>query len=125
MTRNISVALYTNAYDIETKGTVSVGAGCSAGHINNIEIALARIDTNLGHADFLKIFDDCLTNSSVSDEFILVSNYRKDDLIEKYNDCCKNGLNIKWVIPEFARMSVGQLGMDASREVKWVINDEI
>lgn len=123
--KNISVSLFTNAYDIDSKELVNVASGCSIGHINTIEIALAHIDVSLGFKDFLSMFNEYFAGASLSDEYILVSNYHKDDLADSFNMVCKNGFNIRWIVPEFARTQVNKNTLYADREVKWVIDDEI
>ena len=78
----IPVALYTNGTDYESDELIQVEAGCDEGHIRNIDIALARIKVKDMCSSFIKLIDEHVENDT-DNEYILISNYRKEDFVNK------------------------------------------
>lgn len=119
---HMSVALYTNGYDYETKEQVIVEEGSNASHLMTIEINLARIDLNERISSFSDLCKKYITDNDKSQEYVIISNYRKDDFIEMYYGFKDAGYNVSLIIPEMPYNSVEPFG--SGREVKWVVNDE-
>ncbi|MCR4649664.1 MAG: DUF58 domain-containing protein, partial [Lachnospiraceae bacterium] len=122
ISENIPVALYTNGEDYETGEIVEIEAGCDEGHIRNIDIALARLSIKNIKYPFLKLMEEHIEKMEDS-EFIIISNYRKDDFVNEYKRLRKDGINVNLIIPEFARSDIGPFPDNSNEAYKWVIED--
>lgn len=118
----LSVAMYTNGSDYETKEIVNVDEGCDATHLLNLEINLARIDLNERIFPFKDVCRKHIKENDMSTEYIIISNYRKDDFVKMYEAYKEDGYNLSLIVPEFAYNSIEPFGM--GRELKWVVYDE-
>ena len=79
----------------------AIDAGADMAHIRTIEIALARLNTAQAPASFLKLLDERVTASKDPVEYVIVSNYRKRDLIDRYEALRGAGYSIHFIIPEY------------------------
>jgi len=126
ITEHIPVALYTNGIDISVEQNFgekagrrkpsemsplemncpAVEAGADMAHIRTIEIALARLNTALAPASFVKLLDERVVVGKEPVEYIIISNYRKKDIIDKYEALKGAGYSIHFIIPEFKIIGV-------------------
>lgn len=120
---HMSVSLYTNGFDYETKEQVLIDSGSNASHLMSIDINLARIDLNERISSFSELCKKYINTNDHNMEYVIVSNYRKNDFVEMYYGYKDQGLNISLIIPEMSYNPVEPFG--TGREVKWVVNDEI
>lgn len=121
ISRNMPVAIRSNSKDYETKELISIDSGSDIGHVRNIEIALARIGED-APKPFLPFFEDNVDIDNRENEYVIISNYRKDDFMEKYADYKEKGVKLTLIVPEYQYISVNNL--PSSREVKWEVYDE-
>ncbi|MBO4776110.1 MAG: DUF58 domain-containing protein [Lachnospiraceae bacterium] len=119
----IPVALYTNGTDYESDEAIGVDAGCDDGHIRNIDIALARILVKDTCPSFIKLLDDHIDYES-DNEYIIISNYRKNDFAEKFDEIKKNGANVSVIIPDYGYADISPFYENGSDTFKWVIENE-
>lgn len=120
----IPVAFYTNGMDLIMKEPCRIEAGSDGAHVRNIEIALSRIDITQSPSSFLELLDEHIKPEGDSVEYLLISNYRKKDLCEKYAALKKQGYSIKLLIPEFKAVSLEDSLMAAEGIVKWTVRDD-
>ena len=120
----IPVALYTNGTDYESDEQISVEAGCDDAHIRNIDIALARIKIKDIVPSFIDVMKERILTES-NDEYIIISNYRKDDFVTALDNMRKNGANVKLIVPEFSYTSITPFNENEANTLKWVIDNEI
>lgn len=119
----VPVAMYTNGRDYDTDETVGVEAGCDDGHIRNIDIALARIKITDSVASILKIMEECI-NAEEDNEYIIVSNYRKQDFEDKFYELKSNGIKISLIVPEYPNNDIAPFCENGTDIFKWVVNRE-
>ena len=115
----IPVSLYTNGTDYDSKEAISVHSGCDKGHIANIDIALARISLKNKYKSFIKLVEEKVVEDK-DVEYLIISNYRKEDLMSKLEKYSKEGLNIYHIVPELDGAHVNT----NSNTFKWVIDGE-
>lgn len=120
----IPVAFYTNGMDLIMKEPCRIEAGSDGTHINSIEIALSRIDNAQSPSSFLELLDAHIKPEGDSVEYVLISNYRKKDLCEKYTALKNQGYSVKLLIPEFKAVSLEDSLMLTEGIVKWTVNDD-
>ena len=122
--KHIPVALITNGRDIVSGEPVSIEAGADAAHLGNLEIALARLNTNGGKASFTDALSDCLRDARFDNtEYVVISNYRKQDLVDMYVSLKNQGINISWIIPEYRIVDPKLTQSGDSRIIKWTVSD--
>ncbi|MFT3983370.1 MAG: DUF58 domain-containing protein [Lachnospiraceae bacterium] len=120
----IPVAFYTNGLDLIMKEPCQIEAGSDGKHIRNIEVALSRIDTGLKPSSFLELLDRYVKPGGDSVEYLLISNYRKKDLCEKYAALKKQGYSMKLFIPEFKAVPLENSLTAAEGIIKWTVRDD-
>ena len=122
--KHIPVALYSNGCDIVTREPVSVDAGADASHLRSIETALARTDASGSRTSFTALLEDCCTDIRYDNtECIIISNYRKQDLAEKYGELRNRGVSISWIIPEYGMVEPKLAGTGDKRIIKWTVRN--
>ena len=119
----IPTALYTNGTDYESEESIGVDAGCDDGHIRNIDIALARIKVKDNCPSFIELIDEHI-DYDADDEYIIISNYRKNDFINKFDEMKKAGLKVSLVIPEYSYADITPFAENGTDTFKWVIENE-
>lgn len=121
---HIPVALVTNGTDILGGESVRIEAGADAAHLKTIETALARLDTAGDRVQFTELLHECLKERHYDNtEYIIISNYRKQDLADMYGSFRNAGVNISWIIPEY-RMVEPKLTQQGDKNiVKWTVSD--
>lgn len=121
ISRNMPVAIRSNGKDYETKEMISMESGSDIGRIRNIEIALARIGTD-APKPFVPYFVDNVDPDNHENEYVIISNYRKDDFMDKYREYREQGVKLSLIIPEYNYIPVDNLS--SSKDVKWEVFDE-
>ncbi|MCR5420116.1 MAG: DUF58 domain-containing protein [Lachnospiraceae bacterium] len=121
---HIPVALYSNGCDILTGKLVEVEAGADISHLRNIEIALARIKDNTGAGSFINIIDESLKNKTYDrTDYIIISNYRKNDLVELYKKIKSENIGVTWIIPEYGVVTPQITKQGDSGIIKWTVKN--
>ena len=95
----IPAALVSNGRDVVTDRCVDIKSGQSAGHLETIYDALARVD--LGREaepiiNFTRAFDAKRNGSQV---FILISTYNAKDVADEFERLKSAGSDALWIIP--------------------------
>ena len=97
----IPTALYTNANS--KSGSPALDAGADLSHIRAIEMALARIDLQLPCEKFTTVMDDRIKTEGHPAEYVIISNYRRKDVTERYEQLLTQGCSIHFVILVFPK----------------------
>lgn len=118
----IPVSFVSNVTNSETGEAIEIGVGCDSGHLRKIETALAFADIDAKHAPFEEVLNKYLCKENKEDEFIVISNYRKQSVTDVVTAMSRSGYDINWIVPEHSYISVDRIGID--REVKWVVDSE-
>lgn len=121
---HIPVSLVSNGRDIINDEPVWIGAGADAAHLYNIEISLARLDERKEKSSFVEMLNECCKDKEYDNtEFIIISNYRRQDLVDAYGNLKNRGINVSWIIPEYRMVEpkLMQLGDDSI--VKWTVSN--
>ena len=119
----IPTALYTNGTDYETEEPIGVDAGCDDGHVRNIDMALARIQVKDVCSSFVELIEQHIDREEDND-YILISNYRKNDFADKFDEMKKEGIRVSLIIPEFDYADISPFAENGYDTFKWVINYE-
>ena len=119
----IPVAVYTNGTDYESNEVIGVDAGSDEGHMRNIDIALARIIVKDVNPSFLDIMDKHIDLQS-DNEYLIISNYRKNDFVEKYDDLKRAGAKVGLIIPDYGYADIAPFSENGNDILKWVIENE-
>ena len=119
----IPVAVYTNGTDYESNEVIGVDAGSDEGHMRNIDIALARIIVKDVYPSFLDIMDKHIDLQS-DNEYLIISNYRKNDFVEKYDDLKRAGAKVGLIIPDYGYADIAPFSENGNDILKWVIENE-
>ena len=122
ISNQIPTALYTNGTDASSEELIGIEAGCDVGHIRNIDVALAKIRVKESYTLFTKILEERVTEPDC--EYIIISNYRKDDLITKYEELLHAGMRLSFIVPEYDYNSIKPLEENGRDVVKWGIDYE-
>ncbi|MBO4347901.1 MAG: DUF58 domain-containing protein [Lachnospiraceae bacterium] len=117
------VALYTNGTDYLSDELIGVEAGSDQGHTRNIDVALARIKIKDKYPSFLDLMDEKISTDS-EDEYIIVSNYRKNDFVNKFDDLRNSGIKVSLIIPEFGYSSIEPFISNGTDVYKWEVINE-
>ena len=140
ITSHIPTAMYTNGIDASVEmdhgerpgrrghgngspmqmDCPAIDAGADMAHIRTIEVALARLNTSQSPASFLKLLEERVIAGKDPVEYIIVSNYRKRDLIDRYNVLKTAGYSIHYIIPEY-RLTGVESEFDTPEYTKWMV----
>ena len=140
VTEHIPTAMYTNGIDVSVDMNHSeragrrghgdkspmqmecpaIDAGADMAHIRSIEVALARLNTAQAPASFIKLLDERVTASKDPVEYIIISNYRKRDLIDKYETLRNAGFSIHFIIPEYKLTGIEE-EFDSKEYTGWLV----
>ena len=140
ITGHIPTAMYTNGIDasVETDHSDKAGrrehsvlsplqmecpaidAGADMAHIRTIEVALARLNTAQAPASFLKLLDERVIAGKEPVEYVIISNYRKRDITDRYETLKKSGFGIHFIIPEFKLTGIEE-EFDTPEFTKWLV----
>ncbi|MBR4719200.1 MAG: hypothetical protein IKP31_03035, partial [Lachnospiraceae bacterium] len=110
--------------DIAGDEAVSVEAGADAAHLRTVETALARLDTEGNKIQFTEVLSECMKDKKYDNtEYIIISNYRKQDLVDMYGGLRNAGINISWIIPEYRIVEPKLTQQGDKNIVKWTVSD--
>ena len=118
----IPVALYTNGCDADSKEAVSVEAGSDEGHIRNIDVALAKIQIEEFYSSFTDLLCKCVDGADGDHEYIVISNYRKENLLAAIQERKQAGHRISIIVPEYDYNSIAPLMENGQDVVKWSVD---
>ena len=128
ITEHIPVALYSNGRDAESKELIRMEAGSDEGHIRSIDVALAKIEVIEMYDSFTSLLDEVLSEqfseNGQGNEYIIISNYRKENLIRRVDEWKNAGARIGMIIPEYEYNSISPLAENGPDIVKWPIGWE-
>ena len=119
----IPVALYTNGTDYESDEVIGVDAGSDDGHLRNIDIALARIKIKDTCPSFIDVLDKHIEYDS-DNEYVIISNYRKNDFVNKFDELKKSGVKVSLIIPDYGYSDISPFSENGIDTYKWVIENE-
>ena len=119
----IPVALYTNGTDYESNEKIGVDAGSDDGHMRNIDIALARILVKDVCPSFLDLVDEHVDLES-DNEYIIISNYRKNDFVNKFDELKRVGAKVSLIVPDYGYADIAPFSENGTDTFKWVIENE-
>ena len=121
---HVPVSLMSNGRDIVNGEPVWMEAGADAAHLRNIEIALARLDERKEKISFIEMLDACCKDGEYDNtEYILISNYRKQDLVDAYGGLKNRGKNVSWIIPEYRMVDPKLTRIGDNGIIKWTVSD--
>lgn len=118
LSHRVPVAMFTNGIDCSSEELIGMEAGCDEGHARSIDIALARIKLMDNYSSFTDLMNEKIEKGE--NEYVIISNYRKDDLYNKYIELLNDKVRICMIVPEFKSVSIE----DKKGLVKWTIDDE-
>ncbi|MBS6600391.1 MAG: DUF58 domain-containing protein [Clostridium sp.] len=96
---NIHVSFKSNANDIFTNSPISIEYGVGLNKIREVDEALARIDLKNSSEKFISYFKNEVKNSNQNTLTFLISNYRKKDLCNFYDELSFLKKECLWIIP--------------------------
>lgn len=121
---HIPVSLVSNGRDIINDEPVWIGAGADAAHLYNIEISLARLDERKEKSSFVEMLNECCKDKEYDNtEFIIISNYRRQDLVDAYGSLKNRGINVSWIIPEYRMVEPKLMQLGDASIVKWTVSN--
>ena len=124
ITEQVPVALYTNGTDIGSDELISVEAGSDEGHIRNIDVALARIKIKEFYSPFTGLVNEKTAEEEGENEFIIISNYRKEDLVSTFFELKRAGRRVSFIVPEYNYAPITPLTENGVDVIKWEIDYE-
>ena len=117
------MALYTNGTDYESNEKIGVDAGSDDGHMRNIDIALARILVKDVCSSFLDIIDEHVDLES-DNEYIIISNYRKNDFVNKFDELKRVGAKVSLIVPDYGYADIAPFSENGTDTFTWVFENE-
>lgn len=96
---NVPVRFLCNGKDIFTDQTIRMEAGSGRHYLTQLGVSLARIDLKKSVNNFTSTLDQFLLQSHLSHQLILISNYRKPDLLDVYQKLVDCGYSCFYIIP--------------------------
>jgi len=119
--QKIPVGFYTNAKDLYTKEEFVAKAGAGNNHIRNIEIAMARIDLTQAKVNFSELLYAKSVAMNKNVKLVVISNYRKTDMVNIYNLLRDGGFSCSWIIPEFFDIEINEMCMGLPEIKRWEV----
>lgn len=116
---HVPVGFYTNGRDLFTDAVFTTAAGAGDNHLHNIEMALARIDLKKEKDDFVKQLQEKVIELDRNTKILIISNYRKEDLVKTYRELCGEGYACAWIIPEFFDVDLEETVLSLEHVQKW------
>ncbi len=95
----VPVRFICNGKDNFTNQTIELKAGSGIHYLTQLGISLARIDLKKPVDNFTPVLEQFLSQSQISHQLILISNYRKPDLLEVYQRLTDSGYSCFYIIP--------------------------
>lgn len=140
--KHIPTALYTNGVDImsdeklENAGNrttrnrspkeakcPAIDAGADMSHIRTMEVALARLNTLAVPASFIKLMKERVVASRDPVEYIIISNYRKEDIVSEYEALKAAGHSVHFIIPEMEAVGI-EPEFDNADYTAWMVKND-
>ncbi len=119
---HIPVAMYSNGCDCISGEVLRVEAGADAAHLANIERSLARLDSKVIKGDFVQLFSELMEDKRYDGtECVIISNYRKQDLVDAYDKLKDKGIGVSWIIPEYSSMDPALMKRGDDHIFKWTV----
>ena len=101
----INVSMLSNGCDVDTKSPVVINNGSGTGHLNNINTALARIDTGINMEEYSAMLEKILEpdNMRIESEYVyvLISASRRKKLQSVINKISRLQTDMVWIVPHF------------------------
>ena len=120
---HIPVAFATNAEDVLSGGCAAVNAGADNAHIHTIDMTLARVDAEKMACDFSDIMKKYIEEKSSPVEYWIVSSYRRNDLLNEFDDYREKGYKVRMIIPELDRIKLSERIKNDKDIMKWVVKE--
>ncbi len=114
----VPVGLYTNGADIYTGDQLIIESGSGSKHMFRIDTALARVDVSKETYDFSSVLSNTFKHISSNAYYIVISNDRRDNIRNVYENAKKSGLASYFIVPELASLDVQENITDM---IKWNI----
>lgn len=108
LSRQVPLSFYTNGLDKISKKPFQVEAGSGKQHIQQIDLSLSRIDLSIGHSSSTNLLKDALTKDPKKYQLIIISTYRKKDMMDLYQDILQKGFSTLYILPEFTDNPVSE-----------------
>lgn len=103
--QGINVSMISNGCDIDTKNPAVIHNGSGAGHLNNIDTALARIDTGIAMEEYSDMLERILEPDNMKTEseyvYVLISASRRKNLQKVINKISRLQGDMVWIVPHF------------------------
>lgn len=105
VSQGINVSIISNGCDVDTHNHVFVQGGAGMGHLNNINTALARIDTGIAMEEYSAMLEKILEpdNMRIESEYVyvLISASRRKKLQSVINKISRLQADMVWIVPHF------------------------
>jgi len=105
VSHGINVSIISNGCDVDTHNLVFVQGGAGMGHLNNINTALARIDTSIVMEEYSELLERVLQLDSGSKEkeyiYVMISASRRKNLQKTVNKIRRFQGDMVWIVPHF------------------------
>lgn len=118
--QGVPFKFYSNGIDQFTKEMVQLQSGCGAQHMNQLGIALARIDTSKRLPDIRPLLLQIASESMTAKQVIFISNCRKSELVKVYEDSLCSQCPCLYILPEFHNVTLEELHI--TNLVPWEVN---
>lgn len=101
----INVSMLSNGCDVDTKSPVVINNGSGTGHLNNINTALARIDTGIAMEEYSAMLEKIFEPDNMRIEsgyvYVLISASRRKKLQSVINKISRLQADMVWIVPHF------------------------
>jgi uncharacterized protein (DUF58 family) len=122
--RGIPVAVYTNGSDRDSEELIYVEEGGDEEHLHNVDVALAHLELKEFYPSFTKLMHDTIAQGDKENDYVIVSNDRRDEVMDEYKALKSAGAHVSFIIPDYEYVSIKHLQTGDSGIVKWGIDDE-
>lgn len=124
ISQGINVSMISNGCDVDNHNRIIINGGAGMGHLNNINTALARIDTGIDMEEYSELLERVLELDSGKSEYeyiyVLISASRRKGLQETVNKIRRFQDDIVWIVPHFPGDEYG-LELCSFEPVNWEI----
>lgn len=119
----IPVAFATNAEDVLSGNCASVEAGADNAHVHTIDMVLSRINIERMACDFSEIMQKYIEEKSTPVEYVIVSSYRRNDLLDAFDSYREKGYKVRMIVPELERVKLADRVRNDKDIMKWVVKE--
>ena len=95
----VSTSIISNGKDVLTDENILFNSGNGFGHINSINLGLARIDLKKPADNFTELLSNNTSKISNNVLYILISSCKNSSIQEKYNSMCADSKGSIWIVP--------------------------